>query len=653
MIGARPTPAPALSDNLLPDRGAERARSRDQHRFRQTLKEARAGQTEAQYQLGLMFANGVGTPRDLTEALAWIQRAAERGHAAAQYMLGSHYCAEPGTAPEAQTDEARAFEWLFRAAAQGHPRAHWRLARLIRQSHHRLAAAHETLAASLGLPEAQVAVAKADADAGLTDAATAEQLRLQALRMAAEQGLPGAQTELGQALLARAAAHGRGTDEVEGLGWLQRAAARHWPPALLALAEAGVAPATLPAPFPDPVDAAARHALGCVWERGLCGLPVQPAEAQRWYALAAAQGHREARLALGRLAVSAGQTEAAAAHYRQAAEAGSAEAAWCLAGLLDTPAAPMADRLQARGWRARAEQGGHPPALLALAQDDSRQAADAELREHALQRAAEAGLPEAQRCWGQRLLARAAGSHPDAPGLQRQAAEWLQRAARQGDAAALTAVAMAYRQGLGVTPDLSLGLQLLHEARHQGDPGAAWQLALLHAAGCADVPRDPAQAVQLCREAAEAGFVPAQATLGVLLAAQGDPAAAVQAWREAAEAGDPEAQVNLATALQQGRGTRADPAEAFRWLLKAADSGLAAAQARLGLAYATGRGVIADPLAAHQWFFIARQGGDASAAQNLARSREQLPEAARLEAEQRARAWLDSVAFRPQPRKQS
>ena len=617
------------------------------HRFKQTLKDARAGQTEAQYQLGLMLANGAGTRKDVNDALVWIQRAAERGHAAAQYMLGTHYCPEPGTAPAEQAHTAKAFDWLFKAAAQGHPRAHWRLARLIRQSHQELASAHELVAASLGLPEAQLAILKADGDTPGEPGGSALTLRLQALRHAAEQGLLSAQTELGCLLLRQAAQHGHSQGDMEGLHWLNAAAAKHWPPAVLALVDNGATVAALPRQVPDPVDVVARHALGCLWERGLAGLPAHREEAARWYGLAAAQGHAPAQLALGRLA-EPDHPDEAIAHFLQAADAGSAEASWHLCALLQGPTRTPEDHLHAAYHRQKAVQAGHPAALLALAQcsDGRFGPLDTALRDHALARAAEAGLAQAQRLWAERLQALAA-LEKDSIGRQQrlgQAVSWYQRASRQGDAAALTALGMAYRQGRGVPADPSLGLQLLQEAAHQGEPSALWQLGLIKAAGTADEPRDLVAAMAHCRTAADTGFVPAQATLGVFCAASGQHAEAVNWWRLAAQAGDGEAQVNLAHALAQGQGTPKDETAAFHWLLAAAEAGLAVAQARLGLAYATGQGVAPDLLAAHQWFYIARHGGDSSAAENLQRSRGLLNEASQREADRRAQAWLKARA---------
>ena len=45
-------------------------------RLKQALKDARIGDLEAQYEVGLMYANGAGTPQDLGQALEWMSRAA-------------------------------------------------------------------------------------------------------------------------------------------------------------------------------------------------------------------------------------------------------------------------------------------------------------------------------------------------------------------------------------------------------------------------------------------------------------------------------------------------------------------------------------------------------------------------------------------------
>lgn len=52
---------------------------------------AERGDPEAEYKLGLAYDVGVGTPQDLGQAAAWYERAAEQGHAGAQFSLGLMY----------------------------------------------------------------------------------------------------------------------------------------------------------------------------------------------------------------------------------------------------------------------------------------------------------------------------------------------------------------------------------------------------------------------------------------------------------------------------------------------------------------------------------------------------------------------------------
>ena len=52
---------------------------------------ANAGNAEAQYQLGVMFARGHGVISNVPDAVSWFRRAAEQGHAAAQFELSLAY----------------------------------------------------------------------------------------------------------------------------------------------------------------------------------------------------------------------------------------------------------------------------------------------------------------------------------------------------------------------------------------------------------------------------------------------------------------------------------------------------------------------------------------------------------------------------------
>ena len=72
------------------DAGLKAAQAGD---FQTALKEwkplaADQGHADAQYNLGLMYANGEGVVEDDAEAVRWYRLAADQGHADAQHNLG-------------------------------------------------------------------------------------------------------------------------------------------------------------------------------------------------------------------------------------------------------------------------------------------------------------------------------------------------------------------------------------------------------------------------------------------------------------------------------------------------------------------------------------------------------------------------------------
>ena len=87
---------------------------------------ARAGDRNAQYELGRHFALGDRVPRDHAEAAKWLRRAAENGHSAAQVELAMLHSDGLGV----ERDDAAAASWLKKASAQGHELAARMLDRL-------------------------------------------------------------------------------------------------------------------------------------------------------------------------------------------------------------------------------------------------------------------------------------------------------------------------------------------------------------------------------------------------------------------------------------------------------------------------------------------------------------------------------------------
>ncbi len=83
---------------------------------------AEQGDAEAQFNLGWMYTQGWGVPRDDTEAAKWWHKAAEQGNANAQGKLGFLYTQGRGV----PRDDTEAVKWYRKAAEQGNNEAaHW------------------------------------------------------------------------------------------------------------------------------------------------------------------------------------------------------------------------------------------------------------------------------------------------------------------------------------------------------------------------------------------------------------------------------------------------------------------------------------------------------------------------------------------------
>jgi hypothetical protein len=87
---------------------------------------AEKGSAAAQYNLGLMHANGWGVPQDSVQARQWYEKAAAQGDASAQTTLGGLYETGMGV-PQ---DYVQARQWWEKAAVQGEVSAQFNLGHL-------------------------------------------------------------------------------------------------------------------------------------------------------------------------------------------------------------------------------------------------------------------------------------------------------------------------------------------------------------------------------------------------------------------------------------------------------------------------------------------------------------------------------------------
>jgi TPR repeat protein len=91
--------------------------------------QAERGVADAQFSLGLKYANGKGPALDYIQAAHWYRKAAEQSHALAQFNLGVMYAEGQGML----SDKAQSLQWIDRAARLGDAGAQYRLG----ISHHR------------------------------------------------------------------------------------------------------------------------------------------------------------------------------------------------------------------------------------------------------------------------------------------------------------------------------------------------------------------------------------------------------------------------------------------------------------------------------------------------------------------------------------
>jgi TPR repeat protein len=343
-----------------------------------------------------------------------------------------------------------------------------------------------------------------------------------------------------------------------------------------------------------------------------------------------------AQLALAKL-LEARHEPTANIWFGRAAEQGSVGAQSIVGRSLLDPRNPDGDVFQGIAWLLKASRQNDRGAWCALAESFHK---DAQALASACYRNA-ANLGDAR---SQFIVA---SGYATGTGVGRDptvAVSWYKLSAEQGFAEAQSALGACYLAGIGVPADFRQAVEWLQKAADQGDAKAQWNMGSIFASGRGGVKRDLPAAFALCKKAAAGGFVPAQATLGVLFTRVRDYVQAALWLEKAAEQGDPEAQYNLGLAYIKGLGVSADFGVAFRWMVKAAEQGLAPAQSRLGLLYVTGDGVALDPIEAHKWLILASKAGDAAAMGNYARSEAQLGLMQIAEAQRRAIAWIDVSA---------
>jgi uncharacterized protein len=286
------------------------------------------------------------------------------------------------------------------------------------------------------------------------------------------------------------------------------------------------------------------------------------AQATDHYGAAAAKGHADAQLALGRLAQSADRIDEALRHYEAAASQGNASA--------------------------------HNAAGLLLA------------RRHRSAATSFSG---------------GGGGDDDDANAERAIRHFEAAAALGHCGAAVHLAELLYSRG--ADGDYERAAALFAEHAERGDIAAQFGLALCHQHGRGVPGKDVGKACALLRSAADAGHVRAQNNLGALLELGSDDVeqdlpAAVAYFRRAASAGHPYAAFNLAQCLRcGGPGIEQDLGEAIGHYRQAADRNVVDAHYQLGICLALGEGVEANLAAALEHWRTAASHGHSHAARLL------------------------------------
>jgi TPR repeat protein len=94
---------------------ARAARDGDSAALTQLTALANTGHASAQFNLGVMYDNGLGVPKDAVQAVSWYRKGADQGLAQAQHNLGVMY--EHGLG--VPKDAVQEVSWFRKAADQG------------------------------------------------------------------------------------------------------------------------------------------------------------------------------------------------------------------------------------------------------------------------------------------------------------------------------------------------------------------------------------------------------------------------------------------------------------------------------------------------------------------------------------------------------
>ena len=88
------------------------AKANDAGTFNAMVALAHKGDAEAQYHVGMMYNNGIGTQRDSRQAFEWFQKSAASNDPLGAYKLGCYYDGQGAGVVASDADEALKYKLI-------------------------------------------------------------------------------------------------------------------------------------------------------------------------------------------------------------------------------------------------------------------------------------------------------------------------------------------------------------------------------------------------------------------------------------------------------------------------------------------------------------------------------------------------------------
>lgn len=344
-------------------------------------------------------------------------------------------------------------------------------------------------------------------------------------------------------------------------------------------------------------------------------IPVDVAEAEKRYALAADAGSGIAVVKLALLLRDKVATEDARARasvlLRKAADSGSGEALLELGkgyrdGLYGEP-----DPIEAVNFYRRAAESGLSGGMVLLGKAymyGQGVAVDTKLGLDWVRRAADAGNPAAKVELG--VLHHKGVMVPQD---DKQAYDWYIAGAKAGNPSGMAAVSRALARGVGVERNLNESLSWAVRAVDAGirAPDLLSLVGRAYATG-ERIPQNTEKAIRWLTLAAEKDDSDAMIELGrlLLLTDRAPPEVAVEWFRRAELLGNGDSLMAIGRVYASGLGVPVDERKAFEYFQRAAHLGSLTGVREVGNSYAVGFGVPKNPSVAIDWFRKAAELGD-------------------------------------------